>query len=360
MKILHIAEIHARVNGITEVVFRLSTEQQKLGHNVRIFTIANDAEVQNTETLLKIENIIHFYRNVKEWKPDIVILHTLYKLCYLEYAVIFRTLKIPYLIEAHGAMSYANQQKNAWKKKLANLLLYKQFIKFASAIVYLCTEERDNSIFRSLTNSVIIPNGVDIPKQIKLRVIDEKSFISIIYLGRFDIHHKGLDVLSESIAHFHNELLEKRIRILFYGYGIGEKKLREYLIPYKDVAEVCGPVYGEEKVNAYCKGNIFILTSRYEGFPMAILEALSFGLPCIVTPQTNMATLIANEHAGWVTQMNPENIAHTLLQAVDEYRKHAEKLQMSSRNSVQCYMWKDIAKKSVDIYKSFTTYTHES
>ena len=135
MKILHIAEIHARVNGITEVVFRLSTEQLKLGNEVRVFTIVNDADVQDTETLLKLKGPVHFYQNVNEWNPDIVIFHGLYKWCYIVYAVILLLLKIPYLIEAHGAMSYANQQKNVCKKKVANWLIYKKLIKFLLDIV---------------------------------------------------------------------------------------------------------------------------------------------------------------------------------------------------------------------------------
>lgn len=353
MKILHIAEIHARVNGITEVVFRLSTEQLKLGNEVRVFTIVNDADVQDTETLLKLKGPVHFYQNVNEWNPDIVIFHGLYKWCYIVYAVILLLLKIPYLIEAHGAMSYANQQKNVCKKKVANWLIYKKFIKLARAVIYLCEEERDNSIFRSLTSSVIIPNGVDIPDEIKFRDVDENSYINVIYLGRFDIHHKGLDILSESIAQFHDALLKKRIRICFYGYGVGKAKLEEYLAPYKDVAELCGPVYGEEKTKAYVNGNIFILTSRYEGLPVTILEALSFGLPCVVTPYTNVAALITNKHAGWITQLNPKDIARTLLQAVEDYRKQPEELQLSSRNAVQSYTWKNIAKQSEYIYKSF-------
>lgn len=353
MRILHVAEIHARVNGITEVVFRLSTEQQKLGHRVRIFTIANDMDVQNTETLLKMESVIHFYQEVRNWKPDIVILHSLYKRRYLAYALILKHLNIPYLIEAHGAMSHANQQKNAWKKKIANLLFYNRFVKNATAVIYLCEDEKHDSVFCSLTKGVIIPNGVDIPVEYGLRTVEQNSFVTVIYLGRFDIHHKGLDILSEAIARFHHDFLMKRFKILFYGYGAGETKLKEILQPYKDVAEVCRPVYGLEKAEAYRNGNIFILTSRYEGLPIAILEALSYGLPCIVTPSTNMATVIRQEHAGWITNLNPESIARILIQAVDDYRMNAKELQVSSRMAVQNYTWERIAQLSVITYQSF-------
>lgn len=352
MKILHVAEIHARVNGITEVVFRLSSEQQRLGHKVRIFTIANDEDVRNTEILLKMKGTSYFYQEVKNWKPDIVIFHTLYKWCYLAYALVLSKLNIPYLIEAHGAMSYANQRKNALKKRIANLLFYNCLVKNAAAVIYLCEDEKKNSVFRSLAKGVIVPNGVDIPSTCRLRDVTRDSLITIMYLGRFDMHHKGLDVLSEAIARCYHNCLEKRFRIVFYGYGMGKAKLQEALDPYRDIAEVCEPVYGVEKSEAYRNGNIFILTSRYEGLPIAILEALSFGLPCIVTPHTNMATVIRQEHAGWVTDLNPVDIAQSLVRAVDDYRSRAEELQLSARKAVQNYTWRNIAQLSLATYQS--------
>ena len=47
-----------------------------------------------------------------------------------------------------------------------------------------------------------------------------------------------------------------------------------------------GELY-EEKKEEFLNGcRIMVLTSRYEGFPMTVLEALSHGNPCIVTPGT--------------------------------------------------------------------------
>ena len=35
--------------------------------------------------------------------------------------------------------------------------------------------------------------------------------------------------------------------------------------------------------------DLFIHTFRFEGHPIAVLEALSYGIPCLLTPGTNMA-----------------------------------------------------------------------
>lgn len=352
MKILHIAEIHSRVNGIKDVVFHLADNQKKLSNDVHIFSIANDDDVQNTDMLLKLYGNIHFYHCVKKLMPDIVILHSLYKWPYLCFSLILRGLGIPYLIEAHGAMSKANQQKSKWKKRIVNFLFFRQFIRRSAGIVYLCKEEKESSIFVNDTNSLIIPNAINLPPSLNIKYINHDEHIKIIFLGRFDILHKGLDVLVEAIGIMHDALIRNHTKILFYGYGDGDKILRKSISQYQDVSEVCGPVYGDDKALAYENGNIFILTSRYEGFPIAILEALSYGLPCIVTPQTNVSTLIQKNCAGWVTELSPKCIAQTVLYALEDYRINSLQMQKNAFRVVQDYSWDKIAQESIEKYKN--------
>ena len=58
--------------------------------------------------------------------------------------------------------------------------------------------------------------------------------------------------------------------------------------------------------------DMFILTSRHEGFPMSILEALSYGLPVLITKGTNMTDLVHKASAGWTCETDPIEIAKTL------------------------------------------------
>ena len=115
-----------------------------------------------------------------------------------------------------------------------------------------------------------------------------------------------------------------------------------------------GTIYDEEKVKALRKANILLLTSRYEGSPMTILDALSYGNPCLVTPGTNVADEIERNNLGWKTELNAETIANCMLKAREDYKKNYASYYDNCRHYVlDNYLWDKIAQQSVEIYKEF-------
>ena len=68
---------------------------------------------------------------------------------------------------------------------------------------------------------------------------------------------------------------------------------------------------GEEVLRCLLACDVFVHTSRSEGMPMAVLEAMAMGRPCLVTPGTNMADVVC-EGGGWQCQPDPDSIAESL------------------------------------------------
>lgn len=70
-------------------------------------------------------------------------------------------------------------------------------------------------------------------------------------------------------------------RLIIVGKGEEEKKLRDYISLNKleNVVEIMEPTKNIELV--YKEASIFAFTSRYEGFGMVLLEAMSYGIPCV-------------------------------------------------------------------------------
>lgn len=65
-----------------------------------------------------------------------------------------------------------------------------------------------------------------------------------------------------------------------------------------------------------------------------------------------MSDMIEDHNVGWVTDVNAESIASTLLIAIEEFKINREKYIQNAYKSVSPYLWSNIAHKSIDTYKS--------
>jgi poly(glycerol-phosphate) alpha-glucosyltransferase len=72
-----------------------------------------------------------------------------------------------------------------------------------------------------------------------------------------------------------------------------------------------GLISGQTKLAALSAAKYFCLPSYSEGLSVAVLEALSIGLPAIITPECNIPT-VASSGAGISTSNEPEALAQTL------------------------------------------------
>lgn len=341
MKILHIADFGiSERNGISGVVLSLSEAQRKLNHDVQVVLIRENQDCGLIPVRKTIRGLISFISgNI----PECVVFHTFYKWQYPIIAMWLRKKRIPYFIEMHGGSTKMNFQKSHRLKTFMNLLAFNRFAHKAASIIYLNEEEQNNSIYQS---GIIIPNGVHSPRTISDKKPERK--IVLLFLGRIDFHHKGLDLLIQALQQ-QDKIQSKNIVLKLYGYRYDDR-IVEIAANSNGLIEYHDAVYGIDKENAFLSADIFVHTSRYEGMPLSILEALSYGIPCLVTPQTNMANLIKKADAGWVTESNVEAIKHSLSGAINDYKRRSAELHHNASSSVDMYRWNKIAALSVEKY----------
>lgn len=352
MNIVHVADFGMSYNGIVKVVSTFQYEQSKLGNNVAVILIRRNAIINSNLKYRYLNSLFSFWYFIKNKNPDIVIFHSLYKIQYVGYSLILLMMNIPYLIEFHGGSSFYNMRKNHWSKKLANLLYFNFFVDRSAGLIYLNEQEWKDSIFKDRkVNKVIIPNGVYLPDGIvELKSNKQKKKIEIVFLSRIDIHHKGIDLLLEAISILHSSGYSNFMHFSFYGDAKNADEFYKLCLPYSDMVEYKGSVFGDQKKKVFQEADLFILTSRYEGMPIAILEALSYACPCIVTKETNMAELIEKNSAGWVTALNPKEIARTIENAYNDYIVASHSYQQNAYKAVKDFDWSEIVKNSIDKY----------
>lgn len=349
MKIVHVCNIKNKANGICTVLERLVTCQRILGHDVEAFNFFDGGI---NDKLFHQINVNEFKAMVKADKPDIVIFHGVFYWALIRLSDFLIRNGIPYLIELHGALSMQNMQKSHVKKTVFQLLFLNRVVKNAKAIIYLNHLEYCNSAIKNINSKgVVIPNGCDMPGRPFIQKEKCEGKTELLFLGRIDIKHKGIDVLIQSIKYLKNQNKTSDLHFSFYGTGnrTDMEYLKREMAQIRDVASYYGAVYGADKQQVLSNADIFIHPSRYEGFPMAILEALSFDLPCIISPMTNMSDIILSSDCGWITTLDPVDIAETILRAKTEFARKRD----NCRRAIEDLTWDNIAKESVEKYSKF-------
>ncbi|MBD5220300.1 MAG: glycosyltransferase [Bacteroidales bacterium] len=351
MKILHIVDFGKSkgISGMTEAVINLSNAQKRAGAEVLIGSTRDHPAVDD-KFIINIHKLNNFRNLFSTFNPDVVVFNSFYDFHHPLYAYFLRKKRIPYLIAFHGGASPTNFKKHKLKKTIANYFIFNSYISKANGVIYLNENESNKSIFKRLApHQLIIPNGINLHNN-KHRDYDIETRIEILFLSRLDRFGKGLDVLLQTLSVLKVSEINKKIHFSFYGPTTDN--IQDDISKLNDIASYQGIATDKIKHQVFSQSDILILPSRSEGMPMSILEALSFGLPCIVTPETNMAEIVTKNNCGWSTSLTVESLQQTILKAVNQYSSDWENLTKNAIMTSRKFNWDEIAEKSLISYES--------
>lgn len=110
--------------------------------------------------------------------------------------------------------------------------------------------------------------------------VRDEGVVTFVKVGRF-AYQKGQDILIDAFAKLHEQ--RKNVRLKIVGYGAGEADLRAQIarLGLQDVVAI--EHHPNNPQVPLSQSDVYVSTARWEGWSLAICEALRFGLPVVST-----------------------------------------------------------------------------
>jgi glycosyltransferase involved in cell wall biosynthesis len=243
---------------------------------------------------------------------DVVHIYGLYDLLGSVVAWFCRRRGIPYVLEPLGM--FGPKVRSQKKKRLYRRLVGNALFQGAAVVIATSETERAELIAGGIAEAKIVlrRNGLDLGEfetlpprgafRAKLGLSEQQPLL--FFLGRLSFI-KGLDLLVQAFSQIDalRALPDGRAsaptcaRLVIAGPDdddgcaqtirglIDQLQLRGRVI-------LTGPLYGNERLQAFIDADVFVLPSRYESFGNAAAESLACGTPVLVTDTCGIAPLV--------------------------------------------------------------------
>ncbi len=267
-----------------------------------------------------LRSILSLQCNLLRGKVDLVHIHlaergsALRKSVLILIALAFRK---PIILHAHGCEFHLfHSQLPSFFKYGLNLILQR-----CDRMIVLSESWRKfyiNYCGLSPQQVVVLPNPVVIPATVLRHVNPEK--LNLVFLGKIN-QRKGIFDLIQAFAALPQHLRAKA-QLTLAGSGEVEsaRQLAESLQIEQQVV-FPGWINSKQRNELLATADVFLLPSYNEGLPMALLEAMSWGLPAITTPVGGIPEVVQDHENGLLVE--PGNIPqltaamHSLLENTD-------------------------------------------
>lgn len=188
----------------------------------------------------------------------------------------------------------------------------------------------------------VIPNGIDIERirheahknklsRADLGYTQEQTIIGSV--GRFH-PIKRYPLLLEAFALLHKE--NPDARLLLVGSGPQEKELRHkaYML---EIEQFTIFATNQRAYPYYPLMDLFVLCSEKEGISIALLEAMSYGVPPVVTYHSTQHSVITNEKNGHVAKTDKATVLAAVMHSYILNKTLRTKMGIAAQNTAQSH-----------------------
>lgn len=161
--------------------------------------------------------------------------------------------------------------------------------------------------------------------------------LQVLYVG-WIIKEKGIHDILEACSIVKSQRSDFQVDLVGPVY-CDEVELRSLIEErsLQDLVKIIGPIHSRDSLKQkYTNADVFVFPSHYEGFPMALLEALSCGLPCIGSRVGGIPDILDDGRCGFLVEPKaPEELAKALIAVLADHELRTKLSNTSRVRAVQ-------------------------
>lgn len=314
-------------------------------HNIKLYTLGANKKFDFIFSVAKLLRIL------KEEKPDVVHAHMYHANIFSRLATFFSPVNY-YLVN-----TIHNTYEGGVMRKLANRIT-KNIPDLVSQVSRLGYENYLKTHLINKKNSAFVPNSVNALPFTSATPFSFNGFLNIepdtfifLAVGRLEkqkdypMLFKAIDILKSST--------KRPFIVCIAGVGALETELKE-LKEQMGLNNLVHFLGLRKDMPMLMKGaDCFVMSSKWEGAPISLLEAMSSGLPVVVTNAGDNKFIVESGINGFISTINkPEELAQNMKQILDMTGPEIEKISAQNKVTVaQNFENNAIVDKWIEVYR---------
>lgn len=352
------------LNGINRVVEGLACTMNSVGlAEVSVITVRRKMKDRGRQLFRRegfdvtacnsTAQALQLFAEIKS-EIDLVHLHNAWSLPNVRVGAWLVQQGIPYVLTPHAAFLPDRMTRKTWQKFLFHRFMQKKLLDQAAALIAVSRDEIASiAPFTSNPRIEFVQNGTKgIDWQAHRDVLRDQDAVNVGYLGRIG-REKNIRAMVEA-AYLLPAHVKEHLRIKVFGnpdtdYGRDCKRLALSL-GVSEVVEFRGEVSATAKWDALGTLDAYIQPSLSEAAPVAVLEAISMGLPIIATRTSGVSYWNGRPFLTMVEPVATE-LARGLETLFNNRNKLPEYGEQARTFYEQNFTWSIAARRQFEVYQ---------
>jgi glycosyltransferase involved in cell wall biosynthesis len=276
-------------------------------------------------------------------KPDLIITMSIGSLLEITYG---NNLDVPIIDSVNGRPDYDFTNILGGRKPFEVRLLEESFQNLAG--IQILFDSYRNYLPSSFKGEVVvIPNAVS-KNLYQVDHFESKERYKIIHIARLDTGCKQQHLAIDCFSRLSNKYMNWDFEL--WGVGPDWNRLEKQILDLKMKNRIFLKGFTESPIGKMSEADVFIFPSKYEGFGLALVEAMSVGLPCLGFKScSGVNELIKHQETGFLAEdMDEMTTLLGKLMGDTHLRDHLGK---NAKKAVEVFS----ESKVLDIWNEFVT-----